>query len=166
MGAGLCNALTFVGSWVFFNTAAAMHLALAPCGTRPVWLSAAIQFAGTLLFNLSTGAFGKAHAIKPERRLVWTPDAAGSLAFLLSGILAVVAVRIGTRDGKLAWLNLIGCIAFAVSAVGAFVRKTGVTEDELPANLGTFVGAWCFLVAALLSLPQRGVSPGRGAPTG
>ena len=165
VGAGLCNALTFVGSW-FFTTAAAMQLALAPRGTRPVWLSAAIQFAGTLLFNLSTGASVWAHAIKPERRLVWTPDAAGSLAFLLSGILAVVAVRIGTRDGKLAWLNLIGCIAFAVSAVGAFVRKTGVTEDELLANLGTFVGAWCFLVAALLSLPQRGVSPGRGAPTG
>jgi hypothetical protein len=50
---------------------------------------------------------------------------------------------------------MIGSIAFAASAAGAFVKKTGVTEDALLANAGTFVGAPCFLIAALLSMPKR-----------
>jgi hypothetical protein len=51
---------------------------------------------------------------------------------------------------------MVGCVAFGVSALGAFVRKNGVSEDALLANLGTFVGALCFLVAALLVLPRHG----------
>lgn len=54
-GAGTANALTFVGSW-FFTTAAWMQLVLSRSAPRIAWLSAAIQFAGTLAFNLSTGA--------------------------------------------------------------------------------------------------------------
>lgn len=54
--------------------------------------SAAVQFVGTLLFNLSTGAAVWAHAVTAERRYVWAPDATGSLAFLLSGVLAMIAV--------------------------------------------------------------------------
>jgi hypothetical protein len=50
---------------------------------------------------------------------------------------------------------MIGCVAFGVSALGAFVTKTGVTEDALRANLGTFIGALCFLAAALLVLPRQ-----------
>jgi ABC-type cobalamin transport system permease subunit len=47
-----------------------------------------------------------------------------------------------------------GCVAFAVSAVAAFVRLTGATEDPRLANIGTFIGALCFLAAALLGLPR------------
>ena len=100
------------------------------------WLSAATQFAGTILFNISTGAALWAHAVKPERRLVWAPDATGSLAFLISGVLGVVAVtavvgiiELKSRDWQSEWINMIGCVAFAVSALGAFVSETGVTED-------------------------------------
>ena len=50
---------------------------------------------------------------------------------------------------------MMGCVAFQVSALAAFVRKTGVTIDERMANFGTFVGALCFLVAALLVRPGR-----------
>ena len=160
MGAGLANALTFVGSW-FFTTAAWMQLVLSDRAQRLAWVSAATQFAGTLLFNLSTGASVWAHAVKAERRLVWTPDAAGSLAFLVSGVLAVVAVTVSvgivevrSHDWQAVWINMIGCVAFAISAAGAFIRRTGVTEDEVLANLGTFIGALCFLAAALLALPQ------------
>jgi hypothetical protein len=48
------------------------------------WRSAAAQFAGTLLFNISTGSALWAHAVKPERRLVWAPDVLGSVAFLVT----------------------------------------------------------------------------------
>jgi hypothetical protein len=160
-GAGVANVLCFVGSW-FFTTAGWMQLVLTGPAMRIGWLSAAAQFVGTILFNISTGAALWAHAVKPERRLVWAPDATGSLAFLISGVLGVVAVtaavgivELKSRDWQGEWINLLGCVAFGVSALGAFVTESGVTEDALLANLGTFIGALCFLVAALLVLPRQ-----------
>lgn len=154
-GAGASNALCFIGSW-FFTTAAWMQLSLSDHGIG--WWSAASQFAGTILFNVSTGASVWAHTIHAERRDVWAPDATGSLAFLISGALGVLIVgRWAPKsvDWQAGWINLIGCVAFGVSAAAAFVFKTGVTMDERLANLGTFIGALCFLVAALLVLPRR-----------
>lgn len=119
-----------------------------------------------MLFNISTGSALWAHGVKPERRLVWTPDMLGSVAFLISGVLGVVAVtamvgyvEFKSRDWQSEWINMVGCIAFGVSALGAFVTASGVTEDALLANAGTFIGALCFLVAALLVLPRKGKSP-------
>jgi hypothetical protein len=159
-GAGVANVLCLVGSW-FFTTAGWMQLVLAGPAMRIGWVSAAAQFAGTILFNISTGAALWANAVKPERRLVWAPDATGSLAFLISGVLGVVAVtaavgivELKSRDWQGEWINMIGCVAFAVSALGAFVSASGVTEDALLANLGTFIGALCFLAAALVVLPR------------
>jgi len=160
-GAGLANLLCFIGSW-FFTTAGWMQLVLSGPAPRIGWLSAAAQFAGTILFNISTGSALWAHAVKPERRLVWAPDMTGSLAFLVSGVLGVVAVtaavgiiELKSRDWQAEWINMIGCVAFGVSALGAFVTKTGVTEDAVLANLGTFIGALCFLAAALMALPRQ-----------
>jgi hypothetical protein len=126
------------------------------------WVSAATQFVGTILFNISTGAALWAHAVKPERRLVWAPDMFGSVAFLVSGVLGIVAVapvvgyvELKSLDWQAQWINLIGCVAFGVSALGAFVTDSGVTEDARLANAGTFIGALCFLVAALVVLPRQ-----------
>jgi peptidoglycan/LPS O-acetylase OafA/YrhL len=134
---------------------------LADRASRFVWYSAAVQFVGTLLFNVSTGAAVWAHAVLAERRYVWVPDATGSLFFLISGALAMMAVsavagllEFRSRDWVAGAVNLIGCVAFGVSAVAAFVRTTGVTADEWLANAGTFIGALCFLVAALIELPR------------
>lgn len=165
-GAGTANLLCFVGSW-FFTTAAWMQLALSDRGEWSEWWSAAVQFAGTLVFNISTGAAVWAHAVLEERRYVWVPDATGSLFFLVSGVLAMMAVTAVTgvlvlrsREWLAGVVNLIGCVAFGVSAVAAFVRKDGVTADEMLANAGTFVGAVCFFAAAVIQLP-RAESPGR-----
>jgi hypothetical protein len=155
------NLLCFIGSW-FFSTAAWMQLRLSGPQRDADWYSAATQFAGTVLFNVSTGAAVWAHAVNAERRLVWAPDATGSIAFLVSGVLGVLAVSVAigrlalkSRDWQAEWVNLVGCVAFGVSAVAAFVSKTGVTEDAKLANLGTFIGALCFLAAALMLLPRR-----------
>jgi hypothetical protein len=159
-GAATANVLCFVGSW-FFTSAAWMQLSLTDRAQRFDWWSAAVQFAGTVLFNVSTGAAVWAHAVRAERRYVWVPDVTGSLFFLISGALAMMAVtavagllEFRSRDWIAGAVNLIGCVAFGVSAVAAFVRSTGVTADEMLANLGTFVGAICFLVAALIELPR------------
>ncbi|KUI28067.1 hypothetical protein [Mycobacterium sp. GA-2829] len=155
-GAGAANALCFAGSF-FFTTAAWLQLTGARAGTRLEYGSAATQFMGTLLFNVSTGAAVWAHAVSAERHLVWAPDATGSAAFLVSGALGIAAVTATARSRvwQAQWVNMIGCVAFGVSAVGAFVTGSGVTADALLANSGTFVGALCFLAAALMVLPPR-----------
>ena len=53
-------------------------------------------------------------------------------------------------------LNLVGSLAFGVSAVAAYiVPSTGQLWNAELSNLGTFVGALCFLVGAFLLLPER-----------
>lgn len=170
LGTAGANTAFFVGSW-FFTAAAFVQLAL--CGPamtsdsgRPAvsaeWLSAAIQLFGTFLFNVSTGAALYAHTIKGEEHLVWKPDAAGSLAFLASSALAVaILARTGriwaprSRDWQSTWLNMLGSVAFGVSAVGAFVTPAGTEADAVIANNGTFVGAVCFLLASALFLGAK-----------
>jgi hypothetical protein len=159
-GAGAVNVLCFVGSW-FFTTAAWVQLIRTPHDQRAEWWSATTQFVGTVLFNLSTGAAVWMHAVTAQRRLVWAPDAGGSVAFLVSAVLGVLAVTAAagwfapsSRDWQAQWVNLAGCLAFGASALGAFVTRTGVTEDALLANAGTFIGALCFLTAALLVRPR------------
>lgn len=154
---GTANLLCFIGSW-FFTCAAWIQLVRsAPEGTVQ-WYSAATQFAGTVLFNVSTGAAVSASSVLAERRLVWTPDAVGSLAFLVSGVLALVAVarwQPNSVDWWANWVNMIGCVAFGVSALAAFVRLSGTVVDQSLAEAGTFAGALCFLAAAVLVLPRR-----------
>jgi hypothetical protein len=159
-----------MGSW-FFTSAALIQLLLSRPSTsrsgempsiRAECLSAAIQLFGTLNFNLSTGATLWAERVPARRHFVWWPDAAGSVAFLLSGALGVVAVtltvglvRVNSRLWLAACTSMIGSIAFGASAAGAFITKTGGMEDAHLAQTGTFVGALCFLIAALLRLPKR-----------
>ena len=104
------------------------------------WWAAAIQFAGTLLFNLSTfrAVFD---AIADE---VWRPDAFGSVAFLVASVLACHAVAIRdrlwdptSRTWQVAWVNLAGSIAFGISAIGAYAapgrgrgRRRGAREPR------------------------------------
>jgi hypothetical protein len=164
-GTGASNALCFVGSW-FFTTAAWIQLSLSDRGIG--WWSAATQFAGTILFNVSTGASLWAHTVHAERRAVWAPDATGSLAFLISGVLGVLLVGLWAPrsvDWQAGWFNLTGCVAFGVSAAAAFVFTTGATANGWLAGVGTFIGALCFLAAALVLLPRRDESAGPGWST-
>jgi hypothetical protein len=164
------NLLCFMGSW-FFTSAALIQLLLSRPSVSRTWnmpstraecLSSAIQLFGTLNFNLSTGATLWAERVATRRHFVWWPDAAGSVAFLVSGALGVAAValtvglvRVKSRLWLAACTSMIGSIAFGASAIGAFITKTGSTEDAQLAQTGTFVGALCFLIAALLRLPKR-----------
>ncbi|OZG26163.1 hypothetical protein BH683_025485 [Williamsia sp. 1138] len=175
-GASASNVCYFVGAW-FFTTAALIQLLRSGAATTKVdygsgvmvraeWLAAATQFVGTLLFNVSTTAALDAHSIPAEKHLVWSPDAGGSIAFLISGVFVIVAYthtsrfwKPTDRDWWSAQINLIGCIAFGVSAVGAYITTAGVGVDATLANTGTFIGALCFLVASLIVLPSRNQTP-------
>jgi hypothetical protein len=129
-------------------------------GRDPSWWSAAAQFAGTLLFNLSTyDALQETLTVQEEDRLIWTPDLIGSAAFLISGVLAYrVAAAAGRRDRdwRMAAINLAGCMLFGVSAIGAYiVPSTGSELDLALANWGTSLGALCFLIGAVMVYPRR-----------
>jgi hypothetical protein len=158
----------FIGS-LLFTTAGFIQLSLS--GRRPPrrgmnaadradWFAAAIQFVGTLFFNVSTGQALVAAVQHPDAVGVgWRPDALGSIAFLVSSGLAVVATRdrgrLWDRDAR-TWhgtgLNLLGSIAFGVSAVAAYVvPTTGDLVSLFWTNLGTVIGALCFFIAAVLS---------------
>lgn len=162
------NVTFFVGS-LFFTLAAFIQLSLSGRSVphRQMahpdlvdWWAAAIQFAGTLLFNLSTGAALAAAISQPDAVGVgWKPDAWGSVAFLVSSSLAIAATkdrgRLWDPDAR-TWhgtgLNFLGSVAFGVSAVGAYVvPSTGDLASEEWANAGTAIGALCFFVAAMLS---------------
>ena len=59
-------------------------------------------------------------------------------------------VRDGLAD-VVAALNMLGSVAFGISAVAArYVPSTGESANLALVNLGTFLGAVCFLVGAVL----------------
>jgi hypothetical protein len=167
--------VTFFAGSIFFTSAAFIQLSLsgrAPPRSdmnradRADWWAAAIQFVGTLCFNVSTLVALLAAIDDPTRLGAgWRPDAWGSVAFLVSSTLAVVATkdrgRLWDTDARTwhgTWLNLLGSIAFGASAIGAYVNPdTGTLVSMFWANLGTLLGAICFLVAALLSRRSIGV---------
>jgi hypothetical protein len=126
------------------------------------WLAAATQFPGTLFFNISTLAATVHNLSAAEAdKHVWRPDFFGSVLFLVASAYAVSALGVGFWGLQLralpwwiAWLNMLGSVAFMVSAIASFVLPSTDTLIDLPlANAGTFLGAVCFLGGAALMLP-------------
>lgn len=167
-GAQNANLMFFVGAW-FFTGAGLVQWALAgprftggsPPRIRAQWLTAAAQSVGTVLFNVSTSAAVMVHSTTDERDLVWSPDFSGSVAFLVSGAVALIGLEhtVGLwPPASAGWwatvINFLGCVLFMVSAIAAYVSPCGVTEDAWIANLGTCTGAVCFLVASALTITR------------
>jgi hypothetical protein len=167
VGAGADAAVFFAGS-LFFTTAAGLQLVQARgLGRMDRW-AGGIQLAGTLFFNLSTyHALRTGLSTAQENRLIWTPDAFGSVCFLVASGIAWAEVR-GAAGRPLDWwiaaVNLAGAVAFGVSAVAAYVvPATGDELDLAAANATTVLGALCFLAGAVLVLVQ-GVRAGITRP--
>jgi len=162
---GVVGATFFVGS-VLFTSAATIQVrrsrTAAPVWSRAPerinWWSGAVQWVGTLWFNVSTfAALITGLSAEQAKRLVWAPDFYGSAAFLASSALALTAVaRITStrRDRDIARLNMAGSVAFGVAAIAAFVLPTtGEPANVRWVNLGTAVGGICFLVASAWTGP-------------
>ena len=128
---------------------------------KAAFRAAAIQSAGTLFFNVTTyQALHTSLSNSSYNRLVWRPDALGSICFLVSG---AIAYRASARHGWLpargqaGWwepaVNLLGCIFFGISAIaGYLVPSTGSVVNLAAANFNTALGAACFLTCALATL--------------
>jgi hypothetical protein len=173
----------FVGS-LFFTAAAclqyleAINAPRSPQGTRATqprrlvgwephrieWWTTLVQLAGTVLFNVSTFDAMQEHlSASQANRLVWTPDALGSICFLVASGLAwseVSQAWWSWHPRNLPWLitalNLTGSIAFGASAVAShIVAASDQPRNVTLMNLGTFIGALCFFTGAVLLLPER-----------
>jgi hypothetical protein len=166
VGSTIVGLTFFVGS-ILFTAGGALQSLLAwpdrrsPGAGRAAWWAAVIQSAGTLFFNATTF---QALATLPSQadydRLVWRPDAFGSICFLVSG---AIAYRASARHGwwpargDRGWweaaVNLLGCIFFGISGVAGYVvPSTGSILDLGAANFNTALGAACFLACALETL--------------
>jgi hypothetical protein len=128
------------------------------------WLASVVQLLGTIFFNFSTFfALNFSLTTIQANHLVWGPDALGSICFLIASGLVWLEVghslfswQTGNLSWRIALLNLVGSLAFGVSAVAAFISPlTGHPLNIVLVNLGTFVGAVCFFFGAVLLLPER-----------
>ena len=128
------------------------------------WWATAIQLVGTLYFNVSTGVAMAANlSAQTAHQHEWRPDAIGSVCFLVSSALAWYEVCHGWlawRPRSYSWwitlLNLVGSIAFGISAVAGYINPvTGQVQNAGRADTQTLIGAVCFFIGAVLLLPER-----------
>lgn len=132
------------------------------------WWASAIQLVGTLAFNVSTFAALHALTAKQEELLVWAPDVVGCVCFLVASALVILETHDRIRgllfrspESRIAAINMLGSIAFAISAVGAFVVPSTGELLSLPlVNIFTFVGAILFFAGAALLIPAMRPEPG------
>ena len=161
------DAITFFVGSILFTSGGALQCVLAygarsgSAAGRAAWWTATVQSAGTLFFNVTTYRAMHTALSSPEyNKLVWRPDALGSICFLVSG---AIAYRASARRGWLprrtgpGWwepaVNLLGCVFFGISAVaGHVVPTTGSVLDLAASNFNTALGAACFLACALATL--------------
>src|SRR5215471_5651317 len=128
------------------------------------WWATAVQLAGTVYFNISTGlAMVTDLSAQAAHQHVWRPDAIGSACFLVSSALAWyeachgwVAWRPRSWSWWITLANLAGSVAFGVSAVAGYINPvTGQVHNVARADTQTLIGAVCFLIGAVLLLPER-----------
>lgn len=169
----------FTGSIFFTSAAYAQYLEVVNSGgergkggglraislepKRIEWWACSIQLIGTLFFNVTTfTAMLDILSTTRQDRVVWAPDAIGSICFLIASYLAYYEVCgrwLCWRKRGIAWwiaaANLIGSIAFGISALGAYViHDTGELVNAAADNAGTFIGAVMFFVGAYMLWPE------------
>jgi hypothetical protein len=161
------DAITFFVGSILFTTGGALQTSLAIAerhdtgAGRAAWRAATIQSLGTLFFNVTTYQALHTALSSPEyNKLVWRPDALGSVCFLVSGI---ITYRASARRGWLpvrsgsGWcepsVNLLGCVFFGIAAIAGYVvPSNGSMLDLAAANWNTALGAACFLACALATV--------------
>jgi hypothetical protein len=158
------DAITFFVGSILFTAGGGLQSWLAWSGRHSSggwsdWWAAIVQSAGTLFFNVTTFlALSTALSNPRYDRLVWRPDAFGSVCFLVSGAIGFAAAE---RRWWPPAINLLGCVLFGISAIAGYVvPATGSMLDLAAANWNTAAGAACFFACALPGLRARAAAPG------
>jgi hypothetical protein len=131
-----------------------------------LWWSCAVQLVGTVYFNVNTiNALDTTLSVQEELRVVWRPEAIGSICFLVASLLALLVLdsnkrrtgaHLGTTDFWISWWNMLGSVLFGVSTVaGKLLEPTSEPRNVALMNATTMTGAICFIVGAWLFRPGR-----------
>jgi hypothetical protein len=126
------------------------------------FMASLVQLAGTVLFDFNTAdALIAGLDWEGEDLLVWTPNMAGSICFLVASEFAVMEFSHhywSFRPTSVSWwivaINLLGSVFFQVSAVVSFVEPGSLMVDPWLANFSTLAGAICFFIGAYLLIPE------------
>jgi hypothetical protein len=126
------------------------------------WLSSALQFIGTVLFNFNTfDAMIPSLNWFQQDLLIWVPDIIGSILFLASGYLAFIETchaHWAWKPRSVSWCivftNLLGCVGFMIAAIFSIVTPSPHPEALTLSVVFTLIGAIGFLVGSLLMLPE------------
>jgi hypothetical protein len=137
------------------------------------WWAAVIQLLGTVAFNVSTFNALRDLSTWQEETLVWVPDVVGSICFLVASALVILETHDRIRgmlfrslESRISAINMLGSIAFGISAIGAFVvPSTGDLLSVTIVNIFTFLGAVLFFIGALLLIPDISPKPRQLVPT-
>ena len=152
------------GDFTSDGTRSARHLML--FGWRPHdigWLSSALQFIGTILFNFNTfDAMIPSLNWFQQDLVIWAPNIIGSVLFLLSGYLAFIETchaHWAWNPKSISWwvvfANLLGCVGFIISAIFAIVLPGPANMEAITLSVVfTLFGAIGFLIGSLLMLPE------------
>ena len=158
------DAITFFVGSILFTAGGGLQSWLAAAGRsadaagRAACWAAIVQSLGTLFFNVTTFRAVQVTLSQADYdRLVWRPDAYGSVCFLVSGAIAYRAsARRGWRPSRTgpgwwqAGVNLLGCIFFGIAAVAGYVVGSSTSlVNQAAANVTTSAGAACFLACAV-----------------
>ena len=131
------------------------------------WLSCALQFIGTIFFNINTfDAMIPSLTWFQKDLVIWAPNIIGSILFLASGYLAFIETchaHWAWKPKSISWwvvfANLLGCVGFMLSALFAIVLPGPPNIEAVTlAVLFTLKGAVGFLIGSLLMLPEAGFS--------
>jgi hypothetical protein len=173
---GQAAAVTFFVGSIFFTSGAYLSYVQVVRHTGGRWFgwepshagfwATAIQLVGTVFFNVSTCAALLDVPDDLVNRVVWRPDALGSICFLVSSAIAFAEAghrwwswRPGQRDWHVTALNVWGSVFFGFSAIGAYVQPGGGVTNAQWSNGGTLLGAVCFLISSLLTMGEGRETP-------
>ncbi|MDX6326520.1 MAG: hypothetical protein QOK15_2874 [Nocardioidaceae bacterium] len=168
---GHIDALTFFVGSLFFTVAGYLTFVQVVREGGHAWFgwmprtlgfwAAGIQLVGTLYFNVTTFAGLLDVPTDLSNRVIWRPDAIGSVCFVVASAIAFAEAghrwwswRPGERDWHITALNLWGSIFFGLSAIGAHYDPSGSISHVQLANGGTFLGAVCFLAGSVLMIGE------------
>ncbi len=133
---------------------------------NPDWIASAVQFVGTVTFNVMTLA-ALASSITTwtrteEQDWVWGPDMFGSVMFLVASAVAFVPLsrarrhsHVPERSWVIVWANMFGSVMFGASAVADYYLTSAEVLNVPIMNWGTFLGAIGFYVGAALMWPPK-----------
>ena len=127
------------------------------------YLASAVQLVGTVMFNFNTiDATFAGLSWEAEDLVVWTPNMVGCGCFLVASYLAYVEVSQGVgsfEPRSISWwvtvVNLLGSIAFQISALYSFVGSEPAAPGSLFfASIYTAAGGLFFLMGSYLMIPE------------